>query len=256
MKKQFTKITTTLLTSIILTLNLQAGNLLAQEIEVDATLPEDSLNNLQNLPWGGDDFPYSKVVKIEDGLNPGYALGYAVFDRHGIDNSKTSSSNNPFETLLGGLSKHPFTNPAPGKEVYISTWVAKVQGCSVEMIIQYAPAIKINPQQIIPTLLEMGIGGRTLRLRPVEGRDPEVYSARYNYRVSNYTYSSILYVARQRFAINGDAAKILMSAPVKEVRAGITLSGNRVLFPIGEKTVERWKTVYSVNPTCEDLTQE
>jgi hypothetical protein len=251
MRKKITKLTTAFLTSSIFLLNLSAGNLLAQDIKFEATIAEDSLNNLQNIPWGGDGFPYSKVVKIEDSLSPEYSVGFAVFDRHGIDQSNTAP--------LSFLAKNPFDSAAPGKEVYISFWGAKAEGCFAEMIIQVAPTSLLDPEKLVPTLLEVGIGGRVLKLTPQEGVEPKIYSGPYNYLVydgnTSLTYSSVLYVIKHRFAVNAEAANILMNAPVKEVKAGVTLAGSRVVFPIGKKTVERWKTVYSVNPTCENLNQ-
>jgi hypothetical protein len=250
MKKTISKFTTAFLTSSIFFLNL--GTVSAQDIKFEATIAEDSLNNLQNIPWGGTGFPYSRVVKIEDSLAPEYAVGFAVFDRHGVDKSNTS----PLSFI-----KSPFSAPAPGKEVYISLWGAKAEGCFAEMIIQVAPTAILDVEKIIPTLLEVGIGGRVLKLTPQQGVEPEVYTGPYNFLMydantgTNMTYSAVLYVIKHRFAVNAEAANILMNAPAQEVRAGVTLAGNRVLFPIGKRTVERWKNVYSVNPTCENLAQ-
>jgi len=298
MKKKLTTLTALFLSTTVLGLNIQTNQALAQKIKIEATIAEDNLNNLQGLPWGGDKFPYSKITRIEDTLNPEDTAGFMVMDRHGIDesektvaptsNSSNSSNNSIVPGVLGifnrrnssndsrlgrdlstaagvlqiGLanSKQPFSEPAPGKQVYISAWGAKDTGCFAEIIMQLAPKGNFKDSDFLIKEVEMGLGsGRQLKLKPPTGVTPKTYRGNYTYTVSNNSLNSDqeanFLVSKTSLGMNKDAALLLMNAPKREVKARIVLANGSIIMPIGIKTVERWKKVFSVNPTCENLRQ-
>jgi hypothetical protein len=259
MKKKLTTLTALFLSNLVLGLNFQAQQTLAQELKIEASIAEYKLNDLQTMPWGGDDFPYSKVTKIEDTLNPEVPKGYLVMDRHGIDESGFSKR----DPILGRpiTIREPFSEPAPGKQVYITVWGVTTQGCSADLIMQLAPkGSKFADKDYLIKEIVMGMGpGRILKLVPPAGSQPKTYRSNYNFsRITNGSVnqeseSANFLISKTKLGIGKDEALLLMNAPKRVVKAKIVLAKGEIIVDIGPKTVERWKTIYSQNPACQNL---
>jgi hypothetical protein len=236
------KILATCLASVIFNLGMAINLVRAQEVE--GAIAEDSLEFAEGTSWGGDDFPYSKLVEIKDTLVD-TPVGRVVLDRHGVGG----------RTLLG-IRSAPFTSPMPGGEVYISLWGSKIEGCFVQLIVQRAPAQQPTKESMAPKLLELGIGGRILQLT-TQDVVPEFFTGNYVYPVytssgTTIQNSGIWYMSRQLFAVDATAASILSSAPADNIKARITYADkSSTILPIGQKTVERWQNAYNFNPSCQ-----
>lgn len=223
--------------------NLGIFSTIATAQEVEGAIAEDSLEFAEGTTWGGDDFPYSKVVEIKDALVDS-PVGRVVLDRHGVGG----------KTVLG-IRSAPFTSPMPGGEVYISLWGSKIEGCFVQLIVQRAPMQQPTKESMAPKFLELGIGGRILQLT-TQNVPPEFFTGNYVYPI--YTSSGttrqgsgIWYMSRQLFSVDSTAASILSSAPADNIKARITYADrSSTILPIGKKTVERWQNAYSFNPSC------
>ncbi|UJB68358.1 hypothetical protein HRE53_17615 [Acaryochloris sp. 'Moss Beach'] len=225
-----------------------AGNSLILEpalADKDDAIFEDNLTTTQGGAVGVARNSLSKkTVDIRESLVD-TQLGKVTADRH-IDGSDLDGK------IFGRSSR-----PAPGRSAFISLWGSKIEGCFVEMIIQHAPAQgRVDPTAIIPTLLEVGVGGQLLQLPPQSSAKPEVYSQDYSYTsfFGKNTTSGTWYMTRNLFSVDSGIASILSQAPIKETRVRLTLSnGAKVLIPLDKKTVKNWKTAYSYNPTCKNL---
>jgi hypothetical protein len=216
---------------------------------VEKTLAEDKLGTQSGMPWGGDDLPYSKVVEIQDGLIDA-PVGRVVLDRHGEEAEDVDLNN-----LIGSLFDDVFSAPRPGSSVFISLWGSKIEGCFTELILQVAPNGEIDPQNLVATSIEIGVNGQIIRLVPQEA-DPKVGSYQYSYISNEQQYNAIWYMSRQLFVVDETIANILSNAPEGDIKARINLANNSsILFPIGKKTVERWKHTYSFNAACKSPQQ-
>lgn len=209
----------------------------------DDAIYEDNLTTTQGLQWGGKKLPFKKTVDIRESLVD-TPLGKVTADRHLVGNDLDGS-------IFGRSRK-----PAPGRSAFISLWGSKIEGCFVEMIIQHAPAQgRVDPTAIVPTLLELGIGGQLVELPPQSASQPKVFSQDYTNTsfFGNKTTSGTWYMTRNIFVVDSGIASLLSQAPLKETRARLTLSnGSKILIPIDKKTVSNWKTAYSYNPACQD----
>jgi hypothetical protein len=205
---------------------------------------EDNLNTSGGLGWGGPDLPYRKTVDIKDSLVD-TKLGKVAADRHGIN------AGGIVELMFG-----PFSNPYPGRMAFISLWGSKLEGCFVEMIVQYAPPGEVDLKDLTPTTLEMGIGSQLVELPAQSNLEPKLLKQDYTYSRSDGTvlrnYSNTWYMTRNVFTVDSGIANILSNAPNAEVRARLTMrSGQKMLIPIRKETVSSWKEAYSYNPACQ-----
>ncbi len=211
-----------------------------------ASIHEAEVVSSNFLSWGAPRLPYNQVADIKDDLLD-KVLGKLVPDRHGIP---------------GGAFKSPFNSPQNGEFVIISLWENKVEGCFVEAIVQHAPknTQRANlPDSLVPTLLELGVGGQAIALRP-NGKSAISFPRQsYTYETTHeatekYHRKHIIYgdwyMTRNQFIVDSNTASILSNAPIKEVRARVTLSdGETIAFPIGQGTVGKWQELYR-NPIC------
>lgn len=210
----------------------------------EAAIYEDDLNTADGLRWAGPKLPYRKTVDIKDSL-VGVPLGKVAADRHGI-----GSSVSLFDLVAG-----TFAHPVPGRAVYISLWGSKIEGCFVEIVVQLAPNNNnLEKADMVPTLLELGIGSQLLELPPQTNAEPKLLAADYRYFAANLEdeATGTWYMTRNTFVVDSSIAQILSNAPASEVRARLTmLNGQKILIPINKKTVASWKTAYAFNPSCQ-----
>ncbi len=217
-------------------------------------MAEDDLNAVNGLAWAGAGWRFSRVVEIQDSL-VNTPVGRIVLDRHGVDNSVNDG-------ISDLIFNSPFSAPEPGIFVVISMWGSKIEGCFAEVIIQVAPVGQWQADAFIPTALEMGIGEQIVSLpahaaTPARyGTTPYVYTENVGSLLGPSQYvqrEGTIYTGRHVFAIDSTMANLLSNAPEEEVKARITYSdGSSTVFPIGEKTVKRWRDVYAFNPYCVD----
>jgi hypothetical protein len=232
---------------IVLTLSSIVGQVALQPAIAgkEEAIFEDNLNTSGGLGWGGPDLPYRRTVDIKDSLVD-TKLGRVAADRHGIN------AGGLVELIFG-----PFTNPYPGRMAFISLWGSKLEGCFVEMIVQYAPpGSDVDLKDLTPTTLEMGIGSQLVELPAQSNLEPKLLKQDYTYSrvVGSVTqnYSSTWYMTRNVFTVDSGIANILSNAPNAEVRARLTMrSGQKMLIPIRKETVSSWKSAYSYNPACQ-----
>ncbi len=232
----------------------------------EASMDEDDIITVNGLNWGAQGWHFSKVVEVKDTLG-GNVVGRVVIDRHGIDGFSSSSKHKGFlGGLFGGGSivQNPFSGPAPGRLVFVSLWGSKIEGCYAELIIQAANTNGQNDQAItraiIPEKMEIGINGQILELDAPRRATEKAFYKSYTYTTyENNTQSQhpgTWYMTRNLFAIDSQVANILSNAPRQNVKIRITLANNNTqILPIGEKTVGRWKDVYSFNPSCRSPNQ-
>ncbi|WP_392533554.1 hypothetical protein [Nostoc sp. C117] len=217
-------------------------NLSHKRAIAETSIGEDQLDTVNGMPWAGHKLPFDAVVDIKDSL-VNSPLGKVVIERHGEDES-------------GSVFKSPFDSPRPGRFVLVSLWGSKIEGCFVKMIVQSAPLDgKANLEELVPKLIELGIGDRILQLTPLPNIKPRGFSGQYTYTVyennTNYDRSSTWYMTDTSFAINADAANMLRTAPAKEIRGRLTfVNGDTKVFPIGKANVQRWQEAYSFNNSC------
>lgn len=230
-------------------LNLDIGIAIAQKAS-EASIDEDSLNTVSGLPWGAHGWSFSKVTEVKDTLG-GTVVGRVVIDRHGIDHSNSGG--------LSGLFKNPFSGPAPGKILFVSLWGSKIEGCYAELIIQAATTSgKDNEaitRAIVPEKMEIGIKGQVVELDSQPESSGKRFSQDYTYTTyennTQLQHPGTWYMTRNLFVIDSNVASILSNAPREKVKVRVTLANNDTeIFPIGEKTVGRWKDAYSFNPSC------
>ncbi|MFM2060445.1 MAG: hypothetical protein RLZZ507_115 [Cyanobacteriota bacterium] len=221
-------------------------NFNAEIADAAPAIYEDELTTTRGLRWGAPGLPYNEAADIKDSLVD-TVLGKVVPDRHGIGASSLG--------LFG-----PFQGPQYGRLVFVSLWGSKIEGCFVEMIIQYSPSDgQANANEIVPKLLEVGIGSQAIALPP-QANTQKSFSQGYSYEIERekrkYIVNSTWYMTRNTFALDSNIASILSNAPVKQTRARLTLAnGETMIIPIGEGTVKKWKEAYSFNPYCTNLNQ-
>ncbi|WP_207714060.1 hypothetical protein [Scytonema sp. UIC 10036] len=238
-------------------LNTATSSAIAQQAE--ASIEEDLLNTVSGFKWGGvKGWSYSKVVEIKDGL-VGTVVGKVVLDRHGDEKVSVGEVNNVLDIPLNFI-KRPFASPLPGRWVVVSLWGSKIDGCFSELIFQIAPSGNTTSEAIAPALvpkvLELGVNNQIIELVPQPTTKERSFSQNYTYTENKIERSSTWYMARNLFRIDSNIANILSNASGKEIRARITFAnGESFIFPIGEKTVKRWKDAYSFNPSCTNLRQ-
>jgi hypothetical protein len=221
--------------------------------EIESTMPEDDLDTVDGLSWAAGGWRFSRLIEVQDSLL-NTPVGRIVIDRYGADNSTNDG-------IADLLVRTPFTTPEPGKFIVVSIWGSKIEGCYAEVVLQYAAnASDESGSGFIPTMLEMGVGGQLIELTPQAG-------ATGRYGVTPYSYSQLvgsllgnshyegthgnIYTGRHLFAIDSTIASVLSNAPAEDVNARITFrGGGSRTFPIGKKTVERWKGAYAFNPYC------
>jgi len=207
---------------------------------------EDQLTTTSGLSWGAPKLPYNQAADIKDSLVETSILGKIVPDRHGIKSE--------------GIQMYgPFKSPQFGKFVFVSLWGSKIEGCFVEMVIQYAPKNGLDVKNIAPVLFEIGVGDQTIALKPKKGYH-KAFTQDYSYQVQQnggtYNVNSTWFMTRNIFKIDSHVASLLSDAPIKEVNTRLTLSdGETIILPIGQGTVKQWKEVYSFNPKCINLNQ-
>jgi|GEM_PF-1567784 len=207
---------------------------------------EDDLNRARNgtLRWGGRGLPYKEAVEIRDSL-VNTMLGKVVADRHGVGHS------GPFGIF--GAAHAPF----PGNAIFVSLWGSKIEGCFVEMIVQYAPpGGKIDPKAITPVLMEIGVGDRIVELPPQSNVKITPFKRAYNYTVrqngQDREVSSYWYMSHNLFAVDATVAKLLSKAPRgKEARVRLTYEDNNSdVIKLDDETVDEWREAYGFNPNC------
>lgn len=223
------------------------------QIPVEGFMNGDSLVTINGVPWAANDWPYSEVLATQINSVDTSLDGLVVLDRHGIDTQ-------PFLGI-----KQPFAGPEPGRFVAISNWGSKDDGCYVELIFQIAttPNSINDASLLIPTNIAMVINGEPIDLEAFGGGDNtsvgRYFSFPYTYTVLesqndelvNVEYPGVWIMARHLFLINAEQARILRSAPPQETRIRVTLRNRSPInIPIGNRTVERWSSVYSYNPSC------
>lgn len=208
----------------------------------EASIGEDALNTNQGMAWAGRGLPFDDIVKIEDSLVKA-PLGKVVIDRHGED-------------PLGVLFKEPFSGPRPGRLAVVSLWGSKVEGCFVQVIVQYAPPNgKATLEGLVPQTLEVGINGQILRLKVRTDAKPKGFQGDYSYTEyengANRQYSSTWYMTDNLFPVTASAAKLLASAPKEKIKARLTFADDTTkIVEIGAKNVDRWKEAYGFNSAC------
>jgi pyruvate/2-oxoglutarate dehydrogenase complex dihydrolipoamide acyltransferase (E2) component len=220
--------------------------------DVESSMPEDELDTVNGLSWAGNGWRFSRLIEVQDGLLD-TPVGRIVIDRYGADNSTNDG-------IADLLIRTPFLTPEPGKFIVVSIWGSKIEGCYAEVVLQYAATAEQGEGDgFIPTKLEMAVGGQLIELSPQAGATGRYGTTPYSYtqllggllgnsRVQN---QGNVYTGRHLFAIDATIASVLSNAPVEDVKARITFrgGGSRV-FPIGKKTVERWRGAYAFNPYC------
>ncbi|NJM95463.1 MAG: hypothetical protein HC792_04075 [Acaryochloridaceae cyanobacterium CSU_5_19] len=185
----------------------------------DTAIYEDDLNTADGLRWAGPKLPYRRTVDIKDGL-VGVPLGKVAADRHGI-----GSSVNLADIITG-----TFSHPVPGRAVYISLWGSKIEGCFVEIVVQLAPNNDtLEKADMVPSLLELGIGSQLLELPPQTTSEPKLLSQNYRYFAANLQDESTgtWYMTRNVFVVDSAIAQILSNAPDSEVRARLTMANGK-----------------------------
>jgi hypothetical protein len=205
---------------------------------------EDDLTTTSGLRWGGGrKLPFKKAVDIREGLI-NTPVGKVVADRF----SKQAAAGAIYD-LFG-------SSPYPEDQFLISLWGSKIEGCFVEMIVQFAPpGGEVDISAMVPKLLELGLGTQAVQLPPQTTVEPKLFKQDYSYNSSSggitRTYNSTWYMSRNLFVIDSQIADLLRNAPPAEARARLTfVNGETKLFPIKKETVAGWKSAYGFNPTC------
>jgi hypothetical protein len=228
-------------------------------IEPEGSIVEDDLDTVEGMRWGGNrGWRYSRILEITDGLTD-TVVGRVVLDRHGIDHSTAGG-------LVGEIIRNPFSHPEPNVWITVSIWGSQVEGCYVALVFQYAPPEEIDPESIVPTQLEIGLGEQILTLVPQTGVPARYYYGDYSYQdteggILGYGGRTVersgrLYMGRHVFGVDSTAASLLSNAPEQEARTRITFSnGDSQIVPIGVETVKRWRDAYAFNPYCASADQ-
>jgi hypothetical protein len=232
------------LVSVLTPTAIAQRNFTDQEDQDDkSSRPEDALNASTMLPWRAGNLPENRSFEIRESL-VNTVVGRVVMSRQTLPSGANQNQ----------LIKVPifFLEPLPGSYSLIALWGSKIEGCFVEVIVQHAPmGDAANLPDLVPTLLEVGIGDQIVRLPP-QAVTPKVFQSQYKYRVSQYqSENRTWYMTRNLFQIDAAIAGVLSNAPAKSTRARITLSNRETkLVEINPKVVAAWKEVFSFNPNC------
>jgi hypothetical protein len=233
----------TLLLSSFFSASLFDARVLAAE---EGSICEDDLTTTRGLRWGGKNLPLKKVVDIRECL-VGTQLGRVTADRHGSNTNKVQLN----EIFAG-------PQPYPGERNFISLWGSKIEGCFVEMIVQYAPPNgTVEATTIVPTTLQLGLGSQLIELPLQTSVQPKLFQQDYVYSGTNsfgnsQDFSSTWYMSRTSFVIDSQILELLRSAPTGEVRARLTFVDNETqLLKISPETVKSWNAAFGFNPTCQ-----
>lgn len=225
----------------------------------EGVITEDDLDTVNGLPWGANNWDFSQVLDVQDALTEA-VVGRVVIDRYGLDRSTAGG-------LIGTLIRHPFDSPQPNIWITVSIWGSQVEGCYVAVIFQYAPEEELNPDAVLPTQLDLGLGEQILSLYPQTGVPERTYYGEYTYQDEEgfspaglglvlgtsrvVQRGGVLYMGRHVFGVDSYAASALSNAPAQETKARITFkNGDSIIVPIGEETVRRWRDAYGFNPYC------
>jgi hypothetical protein len=230
--------------SILLASNALLPNL-AGAAEIEGSLSEHELETVDSVKWAADDWEFSKLLEIKESL-VNSIVGRLTIDRHGV--GPDGFTGNLF--CLG-----VFCSPLSGRAVVVSLWGSKIEGCFVEIIVQYATEQNISPGSITPTRLEIGVNGSIVALTPSAKSQPKVFQGDYSYSNTTGSFNVPWYAARQIFPVDATIAAVLSQAKEEETKARITFAETGSLreiavFPIGKETVKRWKDAYAFNPAC------
>lgn len=222
----------------------------------EVRMSRDQVNTIFGLPWAASRWPFSQWIVLQRNEIDPTVDGWAVFDRHGVDQSSDYISN-PFSFI-----EAPFAGPLPGRVVIISGWGSFNDFCFAELLLQVA----IGPSQgdasvLVPSRIEMNVGGELVELQAVS--DASRYSNARPFQFKDYVYNDrtneydevvrngVWYTGRHIFLISADAAAKLRSAPDGNVPIRVTLSNNfPFTYEIGRETVRRWQRVFQYNPSC------
>ena len=217
----------------------------AEASKKDNSICEDDLTTRSGLRWGGSKkLPFKKVVDIRDCL-VNSPLGKVTADRHGNKQTK-----NLFNGLFGGR------NPKPGERYFISLWGSKIEGCFIEMVVQDAPKNgQVEMQRLVPTKLELGVGGQLIELPADFKIKPKVFSGDYSYNDYSAGYkrelSSTWFMTRNLFTVDSQILEFLRNAPKEEVTARLTfLDKTSELLKVRVETVKSWGEAFGFNPNC------
>ncbi len=82
-KLEFLLLLISILGSLFVARNIRPA-IAEKKPEPPPAIAEDDLVTKQGVRWGGQKWPYSKIVEIQDGL-VGSPVGRVIIDRHGID---------------------------------------------------------------------------------------------------------------------------------------------------------------------------
>lgn len=214
-------------------------------------LPEEKLSTEKSLRWGAEGLPFDEVVNIRNSLI-NVPVGKIVIDRHGEDNGPEERTG-----LLSGVFnavtiRDPFAGPRPGRLTIVTLWGSKEDGCSVKAIVHNAPKGNGGSAQgFVPMQMEVGVGTKIVKLKPIVQSNPQIASGTYKYTENNREQTAPFYFADNTFAIDAKVAELFRNAPPGDARVRITFNnGQTKIFPIGSKNVARWRDAYSYNKTC------
>jgi len=222
----------------------------AAQTPVEGVINGDQLVTINGIAWAADGWPFSKVLGIQRDSIDSTIVGRVVLDRHGIDS----------QPILGIRS--PFAGPRPGRLVFVSLWSSNERGCAAELIIQIATTPEgaaSDASLYIPTQMEMVINGQRITLPAASNVSGVGRAQTFRYTYSQYdtasetsvNYPGVAQMARHIFPISAEQARILREAPAEDIAVRVTLENRSpITIPIGDRTVERWSSVYSYNPAC------
>jgi hypothetical protein len=199
----------------------------------EGTVDEDSLNPRKGLQWAGNGLQFDKVLTIQDALVSA-PVGKVTISRDGSDS--------------GFLYKDPFFGPSPGRISMVTLWGSKIEGCFVRTIIHNASVIEgRNIRELVPTQIELGVGGQIIKLTPNPNSEPLGGVFGYKNGDERKTYT----VTDNTFIVNATVAKLMREAPAQPIKLRVTFAnGATQLFSLAAGSVSNWKEAYGFNPTC------
>jgi hypothetical protein len=214
----------------------------------EVSLTAQEIDTTDGLRWGARSWPYEKTIHILQNKGDTQAIGRAVLDRHGIDESE-----------LAPLLKAPFASPEPVRIVFVSTWSARTTGCSMELLVQVSPPLDLGlvnlSPYLVPTKVQVKLGDTLETLQPVAEQQEARISRPLGYTFYSLKFKSYLpsnwFMARNKFVVSSiQAKKFLQESPSGQANLLVTFPRGVYTFPIGAETTKRWKRAYSFNPEC------
>ncbi|OLP17795.1 hypothetical protein BST81_12045 [Leptolyngbya sp. 'hensonii'] len=212
----------------------------------------NKLNTLDGLAWGAPSWIYNATANIE--AFGGGVVGRVVLDRGGI------------QVRAADIYKVIFNDPftiSPGKIVVVTSWTSRNEGCSMDMVVQIAPYESMSREQaesyLVPRQVDIAVGyQRIVTLKPQTKEGEEKYGkpfrGTYSYYdpTKNKNYNLYWYMGRNIYRISAeDAAKLVSAQPgIAKAQIWFRAETSPYQFEIGEGTVNRWKEVFSYNPSC------